>query len=255
MADGRPIDIVRLGHGHDRAGNRLWREDTVAAPASVNMDELYSYDGVYRLTRLERGDVNTSVPSISSKTFDEQWTLDPTGNWTGYKTDATAPIGTAWDLEQTRTHNKANETTPIGRGRRGLGRPGARPRGQHGRDAAAGQPDGPLPSGVRRLEPGGGGRGADDSTMVAQYAYDGRNFRIVKKTYVSGQLDETRHFYYNNQWQCLEERVDDEDGRASTSGASATSTTWCSATATPTPAALGQPTGWRNVFTRCRTRT
>jgi hypothetical protein len=45
---------------------------------------------------------------------------------------------------------------------------------------------------------------------VAQYAYDGRNFRVVKKTYVSGQLDETRHYYYNNQWQCLEERLDDE---------------------------------------------
>jgi len=43
---------------------------------------------------------------------------------------------------------------------------------------------------------------------VAEYSYDGRNFRIVKKTYDGGELDETRHFYYNRQWQCLEERID-----------------------------------------------
>ena len=48
---------------------------------------------------------------------------------------------------------------------------------------------------------------------VVEYAYDGRNFRIVTKAYVDGKLDETRHFYYNNQWQCLEERLDDEARR------------------------------------------
>jgi hypothetical protein len=41
-----------------------------------------------------------------------------------------------------------------------------------------------------------------------KYEYDARSFRIVKKTYDNGQLDETRHFYYNRRWQCLEERVD-----------------------------------------------
>ena len=34
------------------------------------------------------------------------------------------------------------------------------------------------------------------------------NRRTVKKKYVSGSLDETRHFYYSDQWQVLEERVD-----------------------------------------------
>ena len=109
------VDAVRIGHGYDRAGNRLWREDMVADDNSINKDELYGYDGSYRLTKLERGDVTIgATPSISSKNFKEQWTLDPTGNWTGYKTDATAPIGATWDLEQTRSHNKANEITTIG---------------------------------------------------------------------------------------------------------------------------------------------
>jgi RHS Repeat len=48
---------------------------------------------------------------------------------------------------------------------------------------------------------------ADGATTVAEYEYDGLNHRTVKKTYVSGTLDETRHFYYDKDWRCLEERV------------------------------------------------
>ena len=49
---------------------------------------------------------------------------------------------------------------------------------------------------------------SDGSTVIAQYQYDGRNFRTVKKTYTSGSLSETRDFYYNGNWQCLEERLE-----------------------------------------------
>ena len=46
-----------------------------------------------------------------SKTFAEQWTLDPTGNWTNFKQD---PDGDGdWDLDQNRTHNEANEVATI----------------------------------------------------------------------------------------------------------------------------------------------
>ena len=47
----------------------------------------------------------------------------------------------------------------------------------------------------------------DGETTVAEYEYDGLNHRTVKKTYVSGSLYETRHFYYDKDWRCLEERV------------------------------------------------
>jgi hypothetical protein len=43
--------------------------------------------------------------------------------------------------------------------------------------------------------------------LVAEYQYDGQNRRIVKLTYTSGVLSETRHFYFSNQWQDLEERL------------------------------------------------
>ena len=76
-------------------------------------------------------------------------------------------------------------------------------------------------------------RAADDSTVIAQYSYDGQNRRLVKKTYASGQLAETRHFYYNSSWQLLEERATAENPAPSlesltppckTSGACVTST-------------------------------
>jgi RHS repeat-associated protein len=44
-------------------------------------------------------------------------------------------------------------------------------------------------------------------TQVAQYQYDGQGRRIVKKTYTGDTLTETRHFYWSNQWQDLEERL------------------------------------------------
>jgi RHS repeat-associated protein len=48
---------------------------------------------------------------------------------------------------------------------------------------------------------------ADSDKSVAQYEYDGLNRRIIKRSYTSGTLSETRHQYYSSQWQVLEERV------------------------------------------------
>jgi RHS repeat-associated protein len=47
------------------------------------------------------------------------------------------------------------------------------------------------------------------SVNVVGYQYDGLNRRIIETSYNSGGgLVETRHLYYSNQWQVLEERVD-----------------------------------------------
>ncbi|WP_428940711.1 RHS repeat domain-containing protein [Fontivita pretiosa] len=48
----------------------------------------------------------------------------------------------------------------------------------------------------------------DGANLVGAYSYDGLGRRITKKTYVSGQLDKTRQFFYTQQWQIIEERVD-----------------------------------------------
>jgi hypothetical protein len=108
---GNSTDVVRVKHGYDRAGNRLWREDSVAAANSKNYDELYSYDGVCQLKSLQRGDLSGDRQSITSRNFAESWSLDTTGNWATYKKDDDGN-GT-WDLDQARTHNAANEIAQI----------------------------------------------------------------------------------------------------------------------------------------------
>jgi hypothetical protein len=49
---------------------------------------------------------------------------------------------------------------------------------------------------------------ADGASTVAEYQYDGKNRRIVKKIYVGGTLDETQHIYLSQQNQVLEVRLD-----------------------------------------------
>ena len=50
---GTPADLVRLNYGYDQASSRLWRQDVVAG--SANLDELYGYDGLYRLNEMSEG--------------------------------------------------------------------------------------------------------------------------------------------------------------------------------------------------------
>jgi len=212
-------DVVRIKHGYDRAGNRLWREDPVAASNGKSIDELYSYDGMYQLTSMQRGNLNANKDGLitNTKTFAEDWTLDPNGNWSTFKQD-TDGDGT-WDVNQSRTHNKANEITQI-----------AGASTHVGHDAAGNATRTPKPDdwadhfdltydAWNRLV-----KVEDNGTTVAEYEYDPRNFRTVKLSYESGILQEVRHFYFNAAWQCVEERVE-ASADSSSSGASGTATT------------------------------
>src|SRR5690606_27223504 len=51
--------------------------------------------------------------------------------------------------------------------------------------------------------------GAD---LVQTNEYDGLNRRIVKTTYVGNSPSFDRHYYYDNQWQVVEERLYDHGG-------------------------------------------
>ena len=46
-----------------------------------------------------------------------------------------------------------------------------------------------------------------DSSLIQQNQYDGRGFRIVTQSYTDGTLSETRHAYFTDQWQIVEERL------------------------------------------------
>ncbi|MCC6969279.1 MAG: hypothetical protein IT434_03580, partial [Phycisphaerales bacterium] len=89
----------------DRNSNITRVEDNV----HTGFDVAYSVDDLDRITRAEEGTWNGSA--ITSRTRDQQWTLNHTGNWDREKLDLNGD-GDFVDTEEhddTRTHNTTNE--------------------------------------------------------------------------------------------------------------------------------------------------
>jgi hypothetical protein len=61
---GTGTDVDRIKYGYDRNGNRLRRENTVAAALGKHFDELYGYDLVDRLKNMDRGDLSVLLTLI-----------------------------------------------------------------------------------------------------------------------------------------------------------------------------------------------
>jgi RHS repeat-associated protein len=227
--------LAQIEYGYDRASNRTWRKDGVLS----GYDELYSYDGLYRLTDQQRGTLNGTHTAITSGTFQQQWGLDATGNWKTFKQDNDGN-GT-WELNQTRTANKVNEITNVTNSAGaawatpsydeagnmvGIPNPPATTTGstpawnpftesQWNNFTVAQWNAFTLDSGTvptqlsarydawnRLVEIRNG------ATSLVENVYDARGYRIRKDTYVTGTLSESRHYYYTPGWQCVEERLD-----------------------------------------------
>ena len=54
--------LGQIQYGYDRASNRTWRKDRVL----TGYDELYSYDGLYRLNDQKRGTLNATQTAITT---------------------------------------------------------------------------------------------------------------------------------------------------------------------------------------------
>ena len=196
-------DVDRIKYGYDRAGNRTYREQT--CDSNSYHDEVYGYDGINRLTDFDRGTINANKDAISTLKFAQEWNLDRTGNWSAFKEDSDGD--STWDLDQTRTSNKVNEITNI---TETSGPAWATPAyNRAGNMTTIPKPADPTASfdatydawnRLVKLE--------EAENTVAEFVYDGAKRRVVKKTYVSGSLGETRHFYYTDpqKWQVIEER-------------------------------------------------
>ncbi len=92
-------------YGYDNDGNRLYRKNTLSATNS----ELYTYDGLNRLSSMTRGTLNSGNTAITgTPTYSESWNFDAEGNWDG--SSGVTTNGTA----QTRAHNAQNQITTIG---------------------------------------------------------------------------------------------------------------------------------------------
>ena len=192
--------LAQIQYGYDRASNRTWRKDGVLTLLLAGYDELYAYDGLYRLNDQKRGTLNGTQTAITSGTFEQQWGLDSTGNWKTFKQDNDGN-GT-WELNQTRTTNKANEITGI---TNSVGAAWATPT----YDPAGNMTGIPNPQSLTAQYDAWNRMVSisDGAATVSQHVYDARGFRIRKDTYTSGTLSETRHYYYTPGWQCVEERT------------------------------------------------
>ena len=88
-------DLDRNQYGYDRAGNRLFKHNTVIS----DLSEQYAYDALGQLTDYQQGTPGDAVTRTQS------WDLNPLGNWSTVTTDG---------VDQIRTHNAQNELTGIG---------------------------------------------------------------------------------------------------------------------------------------------
>ena len=178
------VVLDHYSYTYDRAGNRTSRTNEL----NHDFDELYEYDGIDRL-----------ISSTRADDFDQSWTLDGLGNFAEFDDDGDS---------QTRTANAVNEITNI---------TGGWITPSH--DAAGNMIAGPKPGdgAIRvhylydawnRLVKIYDDDSGEPGDLIAEYEYDGTNRRIEKE--VTGASH--AHYYYNHDWQLLEERfVDEQD--------------------------------------------
>jgi RHS repeat-associated protein len=193
-------DIDCYQYGYDQDSNRLWKRNAVGTA----LDEYYTYDSLNRLTDMQRGTLNNGRTGITGTPVKEQdWTLDPTGNWTGF-IDSVNGIP---DLNQSRTANTVNEITNISAsgGTPVWVTPAYDPAGN---TTTFPQSDDPTSSFSAIYDAWNRMTAvSSSSTPVTTYAYDGRNRRIAQNSYSSGTVAETRDFFFTNAWQDIEEWV------------------------------------------------
>ena len=186
-----------------------WREVAPNGGNPTGFDEYYTYDGLHRLEKAERGTLAGSpYSSITSHTKRQNFGLEALGNWREFKDDA--GDGSSWDLDQDRTHNAVNETTGITGGSWIV----------PGYDAAGNMLSGPKPDNptVRqhykwdawnRLVAVYADDNNEPGDLIEEYRYDALNRRIAKikpDTAHQGKYVRTDS-YYTTSWQVIEERT------------------------------------------------
>jgi hypothetical protein len=199
-------DLSRVLYGYDRAAAAFGgRIRAIPAGATTGCT---ATTACIVCTRPSEGELNSGHTSITSPQFGQCWTLDPTGNWHGFRQDDDG--SSTWDLIQARTSNPVNEITDIDNTTGSSwatpsydanGNMTTIPRPDLGTDKAMTATWDAWNRLVKLVDP-------DTSDTLAEYAYDGRNFRIVGKSFDGGTLSETRHHYFTDSWQCVEERLD-----------------------------------------------
>lgn len=204
--DADPADVVdHYGYGYDDVGNRTYRENIHAGAQGtpVDLDELYTYDEIYRLIGSKRGGLNGAKDDITTTNFTQDWTLDGLGNWEGFGENADG-IGTN-DFDQVREVNEANEISAFTGNSNWI---------EPEFDDAGNMTSGPRPGSEtveQHYEYDAWNRLVevtdDNSNSLVTYEYDGLNRRIEKRVTAAGGGVKNVDYYYNENWQLIEEAV------------------------------------------------
>ena len=165
-------------------------------------DNFYLYDGLYQVIERQQGNLTGTTGNpytgIDNKQRDEDWCYDETGNWQNYDYDG--PETPSEDVNQIRTHNRANEICSVS-GPSGVVQPAYDEVGNQTADIAPGEWDNQYDlkwdAWNRLVEV------KDDNTVLQTNAYDGLTRRTTSK-----KDSNTIHYYYNNQWRTVEEYLD-----------------------------------------------
>lgn len=175
-------------YGYDRAGNRVSKTNEL----NHDFDEVYEYDQLDRL-----------ISALRDDDFDQSWTLDGLGNFAEFDDDGDA---------QTRETNAANEIESITGG-------WVTPT----YDAAGNMLSAPksgdettrihfVRDAWNRLVAVYADDQGEPGDLIAEYEYDGANRRIEKVVAEDGGGPAHAHYFYNSDWQLLEERFVDGQG-------------------------------------------
>lgn len=170
-------DLERLGYGYDRDGNRLWKE----YQNSTTRSEVYTYDGLNRLSGFARGTLNATKTGLTgTASRNQSWVLDAAGNWSSSTTGTTTT---------SRTHNRQNQSTGVGAATLTFDANGNTTKDETGKTF--------VYDGWNRLV-----QGKNGTTVLKTYGYDalGRRSKEVAGT-------TTTQLLYSSQWQVVEERV------------------------------------------------
>ena len=164
--------------------------------------------------------LNGTETAITDPQFAQCWTLDETGNWKNFRQDDNGDD--TWNLNQTRTANGVNEITGI---TASTGPVWAEPvYNKNGNMTSIPRTPAPNPDWANftadqwssftpdqwsNLEVANDFTATydawnrlvkltDPTGTVAEYQYDGRNYRITKTEFADGVAGSPHHYYYNN---------------------------------------------------------
>jgi RHS repeat-associated protein len=211
-------------YSYDAGNQRLTRQNAASTLPATRNDENYTYDGLARLKKMNRGQLTGSPLTISdaSANYAQQWpALESLGNWRQFQV---APSGANnYTFQQTRSHNSANEMD-VDNNDANL--PGASISNSWiapSYDKAGNSTTVPQPStvpqsggetvgyfvtydGWNRLVKIQSGTRAAPGAEIAEYQYDAQGRRTVKLAPNGPNWNRT-DYYYDLDWKCLEERT------------------------------------------------